>query len=234
MVMFDKEIEIFEHVQAGVYKAYMARPTEGEDLPAVLVLHEAWGLDSDIKTITRRFAAQGYVALALDLYSANDSNRLICILKTIKDVIKNSLESSHLGLLDQAAEFLQAQPQVSKTALGVIGFCMGGSFALALAVHNEHIKASSVFYGINPKPLSTVAKACPVVGSYPANDFTSVAGKKLEVALTQHNKPHDIKVYPKTKHSFFNETSRNYNSEAAADSWQRTLSFFDQHLTDKK
>jgi carboxymethylenebutenolidase len=87
-----------------------------------------------------------------------------------------------------------------------------------------------VFYGMNPRPLSAVARACPIVGSYPEKDFTSGAAKKLGAELTRLSVPHDIKIYPRAKHSFFNNESRAYNQEASRDAWARTMQFFRTYL----
>lgn len=92
------------------------------------------------------------------------------------------------------------------------------------------LKVVAPFYGQNPRPLGAVARVCPVVGSYPDPDFSTAAGRKLDETLDTYNIPHDIKVYPGTRHSFFNESRGNYNAEASADAWERTLSFFKQHL----
>jgi len=78
--------------------------------------------------------------------------------------------------------------------------------------------------------LEAVRRACPVVGSYPGADFTARSGRKLDQALNQYGIPHDIKIYPGARHSFFNERGRAFNSAAATDSWQRVLAFFETHV----
>lgn len=220
---------VTENVKAGDYDAYLARPTQGENLPCVIVLHEVFGLNDNIRSIARRFANEGYVALAVDMFS-KESNRTFCLMKTLVGGLLNSLKTSHMKGLDGAVSFLQAHPQVNSEQVGIIGFCMGGGYALAFAIHSQKVKASSVFYGANPRPLGAAIEACPIVGSYPDKDFTTGAGRKLDVLLTEHNRPHDIKIYPNTSHSFFNDQAKPYNPAAAADSWQRTLDFFRTHL----
>jgi len=111
---------------------------------------------------------------------------------------------------------------------------MGGSFAIAWACTDDRLKAVAPFYGANPRPIDAVQRMCPVVGSYPDKDFTASAGRALDVALTRHNIPHDIRIYPAARHSFFNETGRAFNKSAADDSWGRVLEFFDGHLNRKK
>ena len=83
---------------------------------------------------------------------------------------------------------------------------------------------------MNPRPLSAVSRACPIVGSYPEKDFTARAGGKLDAELERHGIPHDVKVYPGARHAFFNAESRNYDPAASEDSWRRTLEFFGEHI----
>lgn len=220
---------VTENVKAGEYQSYLAYPATGQKLPGVIIIHEIYGLNDNIRGIARRFADAGYVGLAVDMYS-KDSNRQLCIFKTVAGLIANARKSSHMGALDGAVKFLQAQPQIDPQRIAIIGFCMGGSFALAFAIHNHDVKAASVFYAANPKPLNMIAEACPIVGSYPDKDFTTKQGQKLEETLTSYQRPHDIKIYPNAKHSFFNDQGKVYNPEAAEDAWQRTMQFFKEHV----
>src|SRR5437868_5990741 len=101
-------------------------------------------------------------------------------------------------------------------------------FAAVVIIHeifglNEDCKAIAPYYGMNPRPLAAVARACPIVGSYPAEDFTAKGAQKLDIALDEYGVPHDIKIYPGAKHSFFNDQRSNYDPAAAEDSWRRVL-----------
>jgi carboxymethylenebutenolidase len=126
--------------------------------------------------------------------------------------------------------FLRQQAGVDRNRIGAVGFCMGGGYALQLAVTEKGMKAASVFYGANPKPLEALAQSCPIVGSYPDKDFTTQAARELETVLIKNNIPHDIKIYDGTKHSFFNQRRTLIELEASKDAWQRMLSFFHEHL----
>ncbi len=213
-------------VQAGNLQAFLARPTEGENLPAVIIIHEIFGLNDNIRDIARRFARAGYVALAVDLFS--QGNRALCTARVIMGLIGNPLKNFSMGNLDGVARFLQQQPGVAPEELGVIGFCMGGGYALAFAVHSDQPRAASIFYGANPKPLSALVDACPVVGSYGGKDpIFSRAGKKLEETLKQYQVPADIKIYPNANHSFFNQNKPPADAE---DAWQRTINWFEKYL----
>ncbi len=107
---------------------------------------------------------------------------------------------------------------------------MGGSYALQLACTVDGLRAASVFYGMNPRPLEAVSRACPIVGNYPERDFTANAARQLEPMLERYHVPHDIKIYPGARHSFFNDQGSAYQAEAATDAWARTLAFFNTHL----
>jgi carboxymethylenebutenolidase len=120
--------------------------------------------------------------------------------------------------------------EVDAQRMGAIGFCMGGGFAIAWACTDSRLKAIAPFYASNPRPLEVVKRLCPVVGSYPEQDFTARSGRALDSALTNHDIAHDIKIYPGAHHSFFNDTGRSYDKEAANDSWRRVLHFFGEKL----
>lgn len=207
--------------------AYLARPDSEGVFPGVIVIHEAFGLNDNIRDITRRFAREGYVALAVDLFTGN---KAACMLRIISGILFNSLHNGIVLELRSALTSLSHMAEVDPQRVGVIGFCMGGSYALQLACVDERLAAASVFYGQNPCPLEAIAQACPILGSYPANDATARQARKLESALERTTVAHHITIYPDSKHSFFNDQSRNYNPQAAAAAWRRTLSFFEQHF----
>lgn len=196
--------------------------------PGVVVIHEAYGLNENIKETTRRFADNGYAALAVDLFS--DRNRALCMARYMTGMLRGAVERPGIGDLKAALTHLAAMPEVDPERIGAIGFCMGGGFAVAWACTDDRLKAIAPFYAANPRPIDAVKRACPVVGSYPEKDFTASAGRALDQALTRHGIDHDIKIYPGARHSFFNDTKRTYNKQAADDSWSRVLSFFGTHL----
>jgi carboxymethylenebutenolidase len=207
---------------------YLALPDEPGPHPGVVVIHEAYGLNENIKDITRRFADQGYAALAVDLFS--DRNKPICMARYMAGMLGGSVNRYGIADLKKSLTHLAALPEVDAERVGAIGFCMGGGFALAWACTDTRLKAIAPFYGANPRPLDVVERSCPIVGSYPEKDFTASAGRALDEALDRHGVAHDIKIYAGAGHSFFNDTSRAYHEESAADSWARVLKFFEEHL----
>jgi carboxymethylenebutenolidase len=206
---------------------YLARPPGDGPFPAVVVIHEVFGLNDDIKDIARRFAAEGYVALAVDLFG--DRNKVICMFRFMGGLLFNSLDHGAIRDLKAALTFLATLPGVNIARMGAIGYCMGGSLAIAWSCTDDRLRAIAPHYAMNPRPLDAVARACPVVGSYPAPDFTTAHARRLDGALDTYDIPHDIKIYPGAKHSFFN-AGRNYNAAAAQDTWQRVLAFFKEHV----
>ncbi len=207
---------------------YLALPEGDGPHPAVVVIHEAYGLNDSIKDVTRRLADAGYAALAVDLFA--DRVRAVCMARYMGGMLLGSVNRYGVDDLKHALTFLAKRPEVDAQRLGAIGFCMGGGFAIAWACTDSRLRAIAPFYAANPRPLNVVKRLCPVVGSYPENDFTAGAGRALERALTEHNVKHDIKVYPSARHSFFDEHGRAYDAEASADAWRRVLDFFDAQL----
>jgi carboxymethylenebutenolidase len=195
--------------------------------PGVVVIHEAFGLTQNIRDITKRFAGEGYVALAVDLFT--DHSRSVCMAQLMGSMLTGR-EPSSIADLSAAMDYLVAQPEADPDRVGAIGFCMGGGFAIAWGRRDRRLRAIAPFYGTNPRPLEAVRRMCPVVGSYPGKDFTARSGRKLDGRLAQLGVARDIKVYPGARHSFFNETSRSYDADAAADAWRRTLEFFAVHV----
>ena len=212
--------------------AYFVRPAGEGPFPGVVVIHEISGLNQNIRDIAERFAGEGYAALAVDLFSL--ASRAVCMARIFHGMLLRPLKNGVVRDLQAALDFLGALPEVDAGRLGAIGFCMGGSYVLQLACLADDMRAASIFYGMNPRPLEAVARSCPVVGSYPERDFTARAAGQLEAALDRYEVPHDFHIYTSARHSFFNDRGGSYHAEAAADAWQRTLSFFEVHLHSTK
>ena len=208
--------------------AYLARPEGTGPFPAVVVIHEIYGLNENIKDIARRLAREGYVALAVDLFA--QSNRAVCMMQLMTGTFLRPLRTGALTEAGAALSYLAAREEVDGERIGAIGFCMGGGIAIAWACTDHRLKAIAPYYGTNPRPLEALARSCPVVGSYPGHDFTARSGRKLDRALDGYGVAHDITIYPDTRHSFFNDEGKTYDAAASADSWRRVLAFFGERL----
>jgi len=207
---------------------YLAVPDGPGPHPGVVVIHEAYGLNKNIKGIGRRLAGAGYVALAVDLFGGR--NRVVCMTRFMTGMLAGSPNRYGVGDLKDALTVLSAMPEVDPKRVGAIGFCMGGGFAIAWACTDSRLRAIAPFYGSNPRPLDAARRMCPVVGSYPEKDFSAGSGRALDKALAGFGIERDIKIYPGARHSFFNDSGRAYDKAAAEDSWQRVITFFGEHL----
>lgn len=214
-------------------RAFVAAPQTKEKRPAIIVVQEWWGLTDHIKDIARRYAGEGYVAIAPDLYSrlghalTTDPGEAGKLMNALK------LEDG-LNDLNATVDYLKSVPEVDATKIGVTGFCRGGSYALMLPCVNLQIKAAVPFYGEVPNPDSPLQKlACPVLYFYGEDDgwITKADVQRLAAALKKYNRPGEIKTYPGAPHAFYRDTDASvYRPEAAKDAWARTKAFFKQHL----
>jgi carboxymethylenebutenolidase len=212
---------------AARLKGYLALPDGAGPHPGIVVIHEAFGLNDNIRDITGRFAGEGYAALAVDLFT--NLSRVVCMARLMGAMVAGR-EPAAVPELTAALDYLIALPEVDSARTGAVGFCMGGGVAIAWATHDRRLRAIAPFYGTNPRPVAAVRRLCPVVGSYPGKDFTARSGRRLDAELTAAGVTHDIKVYPGARHSFFNDQGRAYDASASADAWERTLAFFAEHV----
>ena len=210
---------------------YLARPQSGGRYPAVIVIHEIWGVVDHIKDVSTRLASEGYVALAVDLFGGKTVSKL----EEGRKLREQLSEERILGDLKGGFRYLQSLDYVHPQRIGSIGFCMGGGLSLLLACHSKDLAAAVVFYGRNPSPIDLVKSIrCPILGNYAGADMAITESdiSLLKETLTKYGKEFDIKTYPGALHAFFNDTRESYRLEAAKDAWKRTLEFFKRHLKD--
>jgi carboxymethylenebutenolidase len=221
---------------------YLAVPDGKGPWPGVVVIHEALGLNRDIKNQTDRLARHGYLAVAVDLFSAGGALR--CLRRTFAAVLSG--EGPAFGDIEATRQLVAAHPD-STGKVGVIGFCMGGGFALLAAARG--FDASAPNYGQLPKNAAEVLSgACPIVASYGARDLAlRNAAAKLESVLTDADVAHDVKEYPGVGHSFMNRhpigpfgpftrlekvVGLHHDEAVSEDVWARITDFFGTHLRD--
>src|SRR5689334_1638919 len=209
---------------------YLAIPQQGSG-PGVIVIQEWWGLVDHIKDVCDRFAGEGFVALAPDLYhgkstkSPDEAGKLMMALRI--DEAERDLSA--------AAQYLARHDSTSSEKIGVVGFCMGGALALYTATRNSKIGACVVFYGGHPKVKPDLPNLhAPVLSISGDKDrsVTPAVVHDVERQLKDLGKQIEVKIYKDADHAFFNDTRPQvYNAEAAADAWQRTIAFLREHLS---
>ena len=209
---------------------FLARPPGEGPFPAVVVIQEWWGLNAHIKDIAGRFAKEGFVAFAPDLYHGEVTSEPD---EAQKLMMQTDMPRASQELV-KATEFLSQQPYVNGRGIGSVGFCMGGGLALTLATETSLIKAAAPFYGVNPQPIDKLQNLQgPVLAIYAEHDdFASAAVREaLQSAMEQFGKQLEVQVYPGTEHAFFNDTRREvYRETAANDAWKRVLALFRAEL----
>lgn len=226
-------------------KGVLGIPTGSGPWPSVVVVHEAFGVDAEMRKQVAHLAGLGYLALMPDLFTAGGMMR--CIGATMGAM--RSGKGRAFADIEAARRLLIARPDANG-AVGIIGFCMGGGFALMSAAGGyqggaSDFGAASANYGMLPKELDDIEHSCPVVASYGALDGTlKGAAATLEKKYAELGVPHDVKEYPNAGHVFMNEKLNGPawirpivrvmhfgpNPEAAADAWARIDAFFGEHL----
>ncbi|HEX7419377.1 MAG TPA: dienelactone hydrolase family protein [Thermoanaerobaculia bacterium] len=215
----------------GEASGYLATPAKGTGKhPAMIVIQEYWGLNDWVKEQAKRFADQGYVALAVDLYRGK-------IAKTpdeAHELMRGLPEDRAMADLKAGFDYLASRKDVDPKRIGVIGWCMGGGYALMLATQEPRLAAGVVNYGhlmTDPKTISSIT--VPLLGNFGAEDRGIPAAdvRDFESALKNAGKVADFKVYPGAGHAFMNPNNKTgYVADAAADAWKRIDSFFAAHL----
>lgn len=210
---------------------FLVTPDGKGPFPAVLVIHEWWGLDDWVKDQARALAREGYVALAADLYRGKVTNKQ----EEAHQLMMGTPRDRALRDLKAAFNHLSGRADVRKDRIGVIGWCMGGMYSLALATEEPRLAAVVAYYGAPPTDAAAVAKLkAPVLGNYGAEDKGPAPEqvKAFEDALKKAGKAVDIKIYAGAGHAFANPNNPwgGYREPAAKDAWQRTVAFFAKHL----
>ena len=210
--------------------AYLAVPDSGGSHPALVVIHEWWGLNDWVKEQAQKFAEQGYVTLAVDLYRgkvAYDPN-------LAHELSRGLPQDQAIRDLKAAFNYLASRPDVRKDKIGSVGWCMGGGFSLLLAVNESKLAACVVNYGSMPTDKDEIQKIqAPVLGSFGAEDrgIPPTAVGAFEDAMKAAHKSIDVKIYDGAGHAFENPNNKlGYREAAANDAWARTLDFLNRTL----
>ena len=220
-------------------RGYLASPAGTGPWPAVVMIHEIFGLDEVMRGHADRLAGFGYLTLAVDLFSAGSTAR--CLVATMTAMMRG--RGRAFADISAAHDYLAGSPDCTGK-IGVIGFCIGGGFALLTA--NNGFDAAAVNYGQLPRHLDEkVVGACPIVGNYGGRDPSlRGAARRLDAALDNAGVTHDVKEYPAASHAFLNDAEAGPRAlrpllrvagigpepDSAKDAWNRIEKFFATHL----
>lgn len=211
---------------------YLSKPKKKGKYPAIIVIHENRGLNDHTRDVARRFAAEGYVALASDALSRKGGTAAMDTPEKIREAFGSIPSADVMSDLNAGLAFLNKHDNAKKGKLASIGFCWGGARSFLLSTEPNDLKAAVVFYGSPPADDLLAKVHCPVLGIYGETDtrITSSVPKVAET-MTKLGKKYETKIYPGAPHAFFNDTNaERYKPDAAQDAWAQTLAFLKKNV----
>lgn len=215
----------------GPVSGYLARPTEGEVLGGVVMIHEWWGLNDNIRAMANILASEGYAVLAVDLYEGPSAQTPT----EARELMTNANARPEALAANLASAVAHLRDELNLDAIATLGWCFGGgqAFNTARALGND-VDAAVVYYGWVPtEPDAVAGITAPVLAIFAAEDqgipMDLVLG--FEAAMKSEGTPLDLHVFPGVDHAFANPSGNNYDPETAEAAWQLTLAFLKQHLT---
>lgn len=226
-----------------VHRAVFALPRSGTpSLPGVVVIHDIFGYTADLRRHCARFADAGYAAIGPDLYQGG---RPACIVKTLASMATG--KGFAYEVIDAARAWLAARDDIDADRIGVVGFCMGGGFAL-IAAADQSFAVAAPFYGAVPKRASLLTGICPTIAQYGAKDTVYLShARRLSRHLRELGVEHEVLVYEDAGHSFMNDhpgrlarlarhtpIHASYHPATEAQAWSKLLAFFEAHARPSK
>ncbi|MGF1607598.1 MAG: dienelactone hydrolase family protein [Rhodothalassiaceae bacterium] len=226
--------------------AYIVRPQGEGPFPVIVVVHEIFGVHEYIRDVARRFAQQGYYAIVPDLYArAGDPSGLSDFSK-IREIVRTATHDQVMGDLTRLVDWLEGRSAAKTEALGITGFCWGGSVVWMFAAQDPRVDAGVAWYGRlrapeaarsfdaseRPWPIDVATKLnAPVLGLYGGQDrgIPAEDAEAMAEALKQADQPSSIIIYDQAGHGFHADYRQSYHEQAATDGWQRALDWFEQH-----
>jgi carboxymethylenebutenolidase len=209
--------------------AYLAKPKGQGPFPALVVIHEWWGLNDQIRDMADQLARQGYLSLAVDLYRGKKTDNP----EQAHELMRGLPEDRAIRDLAAAFAYLKASPDVKPDRIGSIGWCMGGGYSIKLAVAEPTLAACAVYYGALPtEPESLAAIQAPVIGFFGEKDegIPEASVLDFETAMQEQGRAVEVHVYRNAGHAFANAEGKNYHREAAEDAWKKLTAFFGKRL----
>jgi carboxymethylenebutenolidase len=219
-----------KNVTFGDAMGYLSLPASGGRHPAVIVIQEWWGLNDWVKQQADRFAKQGYVALAVDLYRG----KVATDTELAHELSRGLPEDRAIADLKAGVDFVARRDDVNAAKIGVIGWCMGGGYSLGLSLADPRIAATVVNYGHLVTDPDTIAKIhAPILGNFGGADrgIPPADVKAFDAAMSKVGKSFDVKIYDGAGHAFMNPNNTGgYVPAAAEDAVKRVDAFFMKHL----
>ncbi len=221
----------YPHIENStqILSGYLAQPEKRSPLPGVIVVQEWWGVDSHIKDVVRRFAREGFAALAPDLYHGKVATEPDTARKLVMELDAPNAVSE----IQSAMTVLLAQKSLKGPKIGLMGFCMGGGLVLKTSLADERVGAAIPFYGSPLSPDQAAKIKAPVLGIYAAQDqgIPVARVRAMEEAIATAGVPNKFKIYENAGHAFFNDSRPGgYNAEAAKDAWREVLEWLKKYL----
>lgn len=230
----NKTVEYFPDSQGYLAYPVSSNDTVGKKLPAVVMIHEWWGLNENIKNMANLLAKQGFVVLAADLYKgevANNPERAMELVQTVRNNQNNSINN-----LQSAVKYLSLLPNVDSSKIASLGWCFGGGQSLQLALNSQDhpLAATILYYGtplVTDKALLSKIK-WPVLGIFGDEDQSIPIEeiKQFGNSLNQSGITNNIHIYNGVGHAFANPSGDNYAPKETEDAWQKTLSFLKKYV----
>ena len=230
----NKTVEYFQDSQGYLVYPVSSNDTVGKKLPAVVMIHEWWGLNENIKNMANLLAKQGFVVLAADLYKgevANNPERAMELVQTVRNNQNNSINN-----LQSAVKYLSLLPNVDSSKIASLGWCFGGGQSLQLALNSQDhpLAATILYYGtplVTDKALLSKIK-WPVLGIFGDKDQSIPIEeiKQFGNSLNQSGITNNIHIYKGVGHAFANPSGDNYAPKETEDAWQKTLSFLKKYV----
>lgn len=229
-VISDPKMAYAEVGDQNVYGYWSAPADAFEPLPAIIMIHEWWGLNDNVRAMADRLAGEGYMVLAVDLYQGQTASTPAEARALMLDVVE-SPESARENIRG-AYQFLST---IGAPRIGSLGWCLGGGWSLNTAqLFPDELDASVIYYGqVTDDEEKLGPINVPILGLFAAEDsgIKVASVEAFEEALDRLRKVHEVHIYPGVGHAFANPTGRNYNAEAADDAWTKTIEFLERHLS---
>jgi carboxymethylenebutenolidase len=234
--------EVAIPVADGEIPAYRAMPATGQNFPIVLVIQEIFGVHEHIQDVCRRFAKQGYLAIAPELFARQgDVSQMEDIQEIISEVVSKVPDEQVMSDLDATVAWAQNSSNGNPDKLGITGFCWGGRIVWLYSAHNPQVTAGVAWYGrlvgestpLTPQHPIDIAEelTVPILGLYGGDDdlIPNDTVEQMRDRLASGNSNSEIILYPDTPHGFYADYRPTYRPEAAADAWNRLLTWFEQY-----